>query len=446
MKNRNLKIAFETLGCKVNQAESEKLAREFAAAGYRLVPSSDFADIYILNTCTVTQTADRKSRHWLRMARRRNPEALLVATGCYAEHAAAEIAKIEGIGLVVGNKNKARLVDLVERNLSLRGVISPKSDDEAISSSPGKNTASLCQSERAEIIELTEGISRTRTFIKVQDGCHNFCAYCIVPFVRSVETSLPAAQVIIEIQARQAEGFKEIVITGVEVGSYQDNATDLTGLLQRVLAETSIERIRLSSLQPAEITNGLLALWQNPRLCRHFHLSLQSGSDGVLKRMNRRYTASEYAKAVSLIRTAVPEAAITTDVIAGFPGETETEFDESYTFCRRMAFARLHIFPYSIRKGTKAAGLPGQVDDKTKKQRTDRMLALAEECIRNFSGKFIGKTMPVLFEQKEKNLWSGLTDNYIRVYVESGEDLTNEIKEVKLAEILGEGVRGITQK
>lgn len=430
----------------MNQAETEKLAREFVAAGYRLVPSSDIADIYILNTCTVTHTADRKSRHWLRMARRRNPEALLVATGCYAEHAAAEIAKIEGVGLVVGNKDKSQLVDIVERNLSSRGVITSKSDDEAISSSPGKNTASLCQSEGAETPELTEGMLRTRTFIKVQDGCHNYCAYCIVPFVRSVESSLPAAQVITEIQARQTAGFKEIVITGVEVGSYKDKTTDLTGLLQGVLAETSIERIRLSSLQPAEITEDLITLWQNPRLCRHFHLSLQSGSDGVLKRMNRRYTTSEYAKAVSLIRTALPEAAITTDIIVGFPGETEMEFNESYEFCRRMAFARLHIFPYSIRKGTKAAGMSGQVEDKTKKQRADKMLALAEDCIRNFSGKFIGKTMPVLFEQKEKNLWSGLTDNYIRVYVESKEDLTNEIREVRLAEIWGEGVGGITQK
>ncbi|MBN1367581.1 MAG: tRNA (N(6)-L-threonylcarbamoyladenosine(37)-C(2))-methylthiotransferase MtaB [Dehalococcoidales bacterium] len=435
MKNiRKIRVALETLGCKVNQAETEKLARQFIAAGYRLVPADTEADIYVLNTCTVTHIADRKSRHWLRTAHRRNPDALLVATGCYAEHAVKELSQIEGVRLVVGNTDKPRLVEIIENNLSPNSM----GKQHTVTVHPLSGTA-LSRND----IELTEGMFRTRTFIKVQDGCHNFCSYCIVPFVRNRETSLPAGQVITEITVRQAEGFKEIVITGVEAGSYNDNGTDLTGLLKIVLAETAIERIRLSSLQPPEITEDLLELWQNPRLCRHFHLALQSGSDGVLKRMHRCYTTADYASAVSLIRACIPDAAITTDIIVGFPGETEQEFEEGFEFCRRMEFARIHVFPYSVRKGTKAADFPDQVDDKTKKQRTDKMLALANECIRNFSRKFIGKTMPVLFEQKEYNLWSGLTDNYIRVYSQSEEDLTNRILAIKLKSVFRDGVSGV---
>jgi threonylcarbamoyladenosine tRNA methylthiotransferase MtaB len=431
------RVALETLGCKVNQAETEKLAREFIGAGYRLVPSDDQADIYILNTCTVTHIADRKSRHWLRMVHRRNPDALLIATGCYAEHAAKELSKIEGVSLVVSNYDKPDLVRILNDNLSLRGVLRRNKQELGVKSASPPFL-------RRNDIELTEGMFRTRTFIKVQDGCHNFCTYCIVPLVRSRETSLPVAQVVTEIKARQAEGYKEIVITGVEVGSYNDNGVDIKGLLAKVLAETNIERIRLSSLQPPEITADLLKLWQNPRLCRHFHLALQSGSNGVLKRMNRHYTTKDYAKAVSIICQTVPDVAITTDVIVGFPGETEQEFEEGFAFCRRMDFARIHVFPYSIRKGTKAANIPNQLDDKTKKQRTAKMLVLADDCIQNFSHKFIGETMPVLFEQKENTLWSGLTDNYIRVYVESEEDLTNQIREVKLKSVFKDGLAGVT--
>jgi threonylcarbamoyladenosine tRNA methylthiotransferase MtaB len=444
---KHLKVALDTLGCKVNQAETEQLARQFAAAGYQLVSPADEADIYVLNTCTVTHVADRKSRHWLRLAHRRNPRALLVATGCYAERAAEELARLEGVTLVVSNTDKSRLVETLEDNLSLREVTLPKPDDEAISALPTEKHPFPPQSEPShnELPELP-AIFRTRTFIKIQDGCQNFCYYCIVPLVRNREASLPVEQVIAEMKERQAEGYKEIVITGVEVGSYNDNGVDLTGLLERILEETDIPRLRLSSLQPPEITPELLNLWQDPRLCRHFHLSLQSGSDTVLKRMNRRYTTTGYARAVSLIRSSVPDVAITTDIIVGFPGETEAEFEKSYQFCKQMDFARIHVFPYSPRTGTKAAKLSGPVGDKIKKQLTDRMLTLADECVQNFSRKFLGRTMPVLFEQKDNSLWSGLTDNYIRVYVESGEDLANKIVKVRVEEIRQDRISGYLVK
>ena len=429
--NQKIKIAIETLGCKVNQAESESISRQLAAAGYKVVSADDTADVYILNTCTVTHAADRKSRHWLRMAHRRSPGASLVVTGCYAERAAADLAKLEGIKLVIGNTDKSRLVEILNglfyhSNLGFASGFAPR--------------ASLMNGVNRDDIRASNFPSRTRAFIKVQDGCSNFCAYCIVPFVRSIEASLPPEQVISEIKKRQEEGYKEVVITGVEVGSYDFS---LQSLLTLILAETAVPRLRLSSLQPPEVTPELIGLWQNPRLCRHFHLSLQSGSNTVLKRMNRRYTTADYARAVSLIRSAAPEAAITTDIITGFPGETEAEFTESYEFCKQMDFARIHVFPYSPREGTRAAGFTGQVDEKVKKMRTDKMLKLGEECVSNFGRKFLGRTVPVLFEQREKDgLWSGLTDNYIRVYVENEENLTNTILDVRLTEVYGEGVKG----
>ena len=486
-------VAIDTLGCKVNQAESEQLARQLAAAGYHMVAPDAAADICILNTCTVTHIADRKSRHWLRLAHRRNPDATLVVTGCYAELAAADLAKIEGVKLVVANADKHRLVEILRESLFSSPLRERLGEDEPseifqVNSASVTSTGSVTTSSVTAADSVTEptlatpgGIEpffpdssfRTRAFIKVQDGCRNFCAYCIVPFVRRNEESLLPDTVISEINKRETEGYKEVVITGVEVGSYQyiskiknqkskpqlksqilfpdspvrdslgdGEAVGLTKLLSLILENTTIPRLRLSSLQPPEVTRELLALWQNPRLCRHFHLSLQSGSDTVLQRMGRRYTIADYARAVALIRAVVPGPAITTDIIVGFPGETDEEFAAGCAFCKQMEFARLHVFPYSPRKGTRAAGFSNPVDEKTKKQRMDKYLVLAEECIRNFSRKFLGSTMPVLLEQKDKGLWSGLTDNYIRVFVDNEEDLTNRIVPVKMVEVWGEGMRG----
>jgi threonylcarbamoyladenosine tRNA methylthiotransferase MtaB len=414
---KRIAVALDTLGCKLNQADTELLARQFADAGYRLVPTVDEADVYILNTCTVTHIADRKSRHRLRLVRRRNPGALIIATGCYAERASHEIARTAGVDLVVDNEQKPLLVKILQES----GKVS--------SSTP--------------VQEYPATSLRTRAFIKVQDGCNSFCSYCIVPLVRGRERSVPDDQIVAEVKDRVGCGYREVVLTGTKPGSYSYGGVDLTGLLQRILAETDVSRLRLSSLQPQEISAGLINLWHGKRLCRHFHLSLQSGSDSVLGRMERRYSVGDYRQAVSLIREAVPEAAITTDVIVGFPGETSEEFEQSYELCRRLGFARIHVFPYSLRSGTQAARMPQTVGEKVKRQRGERMLALAKESAQNFSQKFMGGTMMVLWEKRSADgVWSGLTDNYIKVYTRSNEDLTNRLLPVKLTEVRGDGVWG----
>jgi len=414
-KSKRPKVALDSLGCKLNQAETELLARQFADAGYRLVSPSDGADVYILNTCTVTHIADRKSRHLLRMARCRNPEALVVATGCYAERACQELARIKGVDLVLGNNEKPHLLQLLEES----GHINRPD--------PVINSCQAC---------------RTRTFIKVQDGCNNFCAYCIVPIVRGREKSLPVEQVVAEVKRRCNDGYKEVVLTGTEIGSYNYDGANLAQLIEHILDMTDVARLRLSSLQPQEISPELIKLWNDRRLCRHFHLSLQSGSDTVLNHMRRRYSVRDYQKAIELIRDMMPEAAITTDIIVGFPGETSEEFEQSYQLCQELEFARIHLFPYSPRPGTQAARMPDQVDAQTKKQRSQRMLALARESTHNFMQGFLGKTMMVLWEKQTEGIWSGLTDNYIKVYTKSDEDLSNKLLPVKLAEVRGDGMWG----
>ncbi len=398
-------IALDTVGCKLNQAESQLFARQFAQKGYRLVPADNGADVYILNTCTVTHVADGKCRRLLNQARRRNPEALVVAVGCYAERARQDLAQLEGVDLVLDNTQKTNLVPLLEES----GRLSPPSTSAS-----------------------TKAALRTRAFVRVQDGCNSLCAYCIVPLVRGRERSLPADGVIAEIEQRVADGDKEAVLTGTEIGAYKHQGVNLTELLKLILSDTEIARLRLSSLQPQEITPELLSLWQDERLCRHFHLSLQSGSDAVLQRMKRRYRTADYGLAVELIREAVPGAAITSDIIVGFPGESQAEFEESYDFARQIRFARIHVFPYSPRPGTKAASMPQQVDDKTKRERSRRMLALGRAGVRDFRQKFVGQTVMVLWEKETCGVWSGLTDNYIRVFTESQRDLTNKLVPVKL--------------
>ncbi len=414
------RIALDSLGCKLNQAETELLAKQLVEAGYRLVSPADEADVYILNTCTVTHIADAKSRHRLRLAHRRNPDALAVATGCYAQRAPQELAQIKGVDLVVGNDEKPHLLRLLEES----GRLTSPSFTQGNPMSRHYNGF------------------KTRAFIKVQDGCHSFCSYCIVPLVRNSETSTPVDQIVAEVRHRIANGYKEVVLTGVKIGSYKSDGIPLKGLLEHILAETDITRLRLSSLQPQEISPELIELWDDSRLCRHFHLPLQSGSDRVLNRMNRRYSTSDYQQAVSLIRALVPDAAITTDVIVGFPGETEDEFKQGYNFCRQMGFARIHVFSYSPRRGTQAARLPQQVAAQIKKQRSQRMLALARESAQNFSHQFLGKVMPVLWERQTDGLWSGYTDNYIKIYTRSTKDLTNQLLSVKLVEVGDDGVWG----
>ena len=419
-RSKTIKVALDTIGCKLNQAETELLARQLAEVGYQLVSPADEADIYILNTCTVTHTADSKSRHRLRLAHRRNPDALVVVTGCYAQRAPRELAQIEGVSLVLGNNEKAYLPLLLKESGCMGSPV-------------------IIQ--EGSTINHHAGF-RTRALVKVQDGCNSFCAYCIVPLVRGREKSLPADQVVDEVRHRVAQGYREVVLTGVKIGAYDYDGVNLKGLLERLLNETGVERLRLSSLQPWEISSELIELWRDQRLCPHFHLSLQCGSNGVLSRMKRGYSVSDYEQSVSLIRTLLPEVAITTDVMVGFPGETEEEFEGSYDFCRRMEFARIHVFSFSPRHGTQAAQLPHQVDERVKKERSQKILALAGESAQDFSRRFLGRTLPVLFEQQSNGVWSGHTANYIKVYTKTTAALTNNLLPVNLVEIRGDGVWG----
>ncbi|MFC1978474.1 tRNA (N(6)-L-threonylcarbamoyladenosine(37)-C(2))-methylthiotransferase MtaB [Chloroflexota bacterium] len=401
-------IAVDTIGCKLNQAESDALARDLITAGFRVIPSEQEADVYVLNTCTVTHIADRKARHLLRMAHRRNPDTFIIAIGCYAKRASSDLKSIEGVGLVIEDKQNQNLIELI-----VEAGYKPNLEGE------------------------TDYTFRTRAMLKIQHGCNRKCAYCIVPQTRGQELSIPAAQVIEEANRLIEDGFKEIVLTGTHIGSHDD----LAGLIEQILTETRIERLRLSSLQPTDITPSLLNLWQDERLCRHIHLPLQSGCDSILDRMGRWYSTSEFKNAVTVAREAIPEISITTDVIVGFPDETEAEFAQSYNFCRLIEFANLHVFTYSPRPNTIASTMK-DLRPQIKKVRSNKMLDLAKELSQKFNSRYIGQTMLVLWEGENGKYTEGLTDNYIRVFTASKENLTNRILPAKLASHHKTGLMG----
>jgi len=418
-KKRTLKVAFYTLGCKLNQAETESLIDQFHEAGYQPVLPNDIADIYIANTCTVTHIADRKSRHWLRLVKRRNPRALTIATGCYAQRIPQELTPIAD--LVLDNEEKENLVEIIES-------ISPEIEPLQIQPAATQNST-----------------FRIRSLVKIQDGCDSHCAYCIVPKVRNHQFCLPASEIISTIQEKVAMSYREVILTGTKIGCYKDDSTDLVSLIKHILSNTEIERLRLSSLQPQELFPALLALWQDKRLCPHFHLALQSGSDTMLKRMRRHYSRHDYRKVTELIRQTIPRVAITTDVIVGFPGESDEEFEQNYNFCHQVGFANIHVFPFSPRPGTEAAGMLDQVSDKVKKERTQRMLELSQSCRHSFREQFLGQTIDVLWEKETipgSSLYSGLTDNYVRVFTQSEKSLTNKIAKVKLTAVHEQGMWG----
>lgn len=402
-------VAIETLGCKLNQAESESLGKLLTHIGYTVVTPTGSPTVYILNTCTVTHVADRKSRHLLRLARRRNPGCLIVTTGCYAERAPQDFAQIPEVNFTIDNNDKARLPNILKDYI--------RRDTEEV---------------------RYPRMYRTRSFIKVQEGCSQFCSYCIVPFVRGGERSLPADDIVAEVKRRLKDGHKEIVLTGTRIGSYHRG---LESLIRRILSETEVPRLRLSSLQPQEITTSLLSLWQDNRLCQHFHIPLQSGSNLVLQRMGRRYTTADYEFVVSQIREMIPDVAITADVMVGFPGETDEEFVDSYRFCQKMSFADIHVFQYSERPGTRAMLMGGKINELVKKDRSEKMLRLAKETAHSFRSRFIRRNMDVLWEQQVDNgLWSGLTHNYIRVFAQSDEQLANKCLPATVSGIKGEYV------
>lgn len=429
-RNHPATAAILTLGCKLNIADSEAMARRLRDAGWRVVdrlPQEGGADAVIVNSCSVTHVADQKSRHLVRMARRQSPGATVALTGCLLETAAPE--KIDALipDLVYRQPDQLALAD---RLIQLHPMALPqeRGPDDAV---------------RAIATEDPPRPYKTRAFISAQEGCNDVCAFCIIPRTRGRERSRPVDAVVAEAQAREAEGVQEVVVTGTQLGAYGRDWGHRTPypVLQALLERTSIPRIRMSSLQPQDLSDEVLGLWQNPRLCRHFHLALQSGSQTVLERMRRRYTKQQYRDAVHRLRDAVPGVAITTDVIAGFPGETDAEFEESYAFCEEMRFAGIHVFPYSQRGGTTAYKLPGQVPDAVKKQRVHRLIQLADRMSAEYRAGFLGEQTPVLWESQRSDdrspdglAWEGLTDTYIRVRTPSDADLTNRLTPALLTE------------
>ena len=418
------KVAIHTHGCKLNQADSQVLARQFQEAGFTVVRSATQADVVILNSCTVTANSDSKARQYLRRARRANPDALVVATGCYAQRAKDELSAMEEVSLVLDNRQKETLVSTVAAKLN---VVAGSS----IQNAP-----------------VASRVGRSRAMVKIQEGCDQVCAYCIVPKVRGRERSMPPEEIIAEINGRSENGCREAVLTGTQLGTYGFDlpGIDLRDLIRRVLAETSIDRLRVSSLQAQEITHELLELWEDLRLCPHLHIPLQSGSDTILRSMRRRYDTARFAETVELVRKKIPDAGITTDTIVGFPGEGAREFAESYSFAMSVGFSDMHVFPYSIRPGTSAAHLDGQVEVIKKRERTGEMLELAATAVREFRLGSLGQTRPVLWEpgkgRDAGGIWSGLTDNYLRIKAQSDRDLGNVITDARLTGLDGDWVTG----
>ena len=414
-------VAIETHGCKLNQADSAVLAGEFARAGYRIVGSNADADIIVVNTCTVTATADSKARQALRAARRSNPGAVVVAAGCYPQRAADELRRMPEVSLVVGNQDKPQLATLALAALaSQRGGL-----QRAAIETPGETVTGM---ER-----------RSRAMVKIQEGCDQVCAYCIVPKVRGRERSISPDVLVDTVRQHVADGFKEVVLTGTQLGTYGFEFPDvgLAGLLDRILAETDVPRLRVSSLQAHEISADLLTRWNDSRLCPHFHVPLQSGCDVVLRAMRRRYDTATFRQAVELIRRTIPDAGVTADIIVGFPSETEADHAESQEFAAEMWFADIHVFPYSQRPGTSAHHFQGQVEAADKRRRAAAMAEVKDAGFAAFRRGLTGQVRDVLWETArpvgdEGLRWRGLTDNYVRVETTSHAELGNRITPARL--------------
>ena len=420
-------VAFYTLGCKVNQYETNAMEEMFINSGYNIVKNSQIADIYVVNTCTVTNMAERKSRQMLRRVKEINPEAILVVCGCYAQVAKEDLLNIPEIDIVLGVNDKKQIVQIVEEYIKENQKIENVSD----------------LSKNDEFIDFGDVTytEKNRAVIKVQDGCNMFCTYCIIPYARGRIRSRRPENVVSEVRKISKEGIKEVVITGIHVASYgkdfKDSEIGLIDLLEEINKVEGIERIRLSSLEPTLITEEFVKrLSKLAKICDHFHLSLQSGSDTVLKRMNRKYTTKQYENAVELLRSYYPEAAFTTDIIVGFPGETEKEFEETYQFAKKINFYKIHVFKYSKRRGTPAESMPNQVDGNIKEERSNRLIELSNENENKHNENYVGKEVNVLFEELDNNYYKGHTSNYMVVKVDSAfvedKNIIDNIKKVKL--------------
>ena len=430
-----MKVAFYTLGCKVNQYETEAMQKLFGAAGYEIISEIENADVIVVNTCTVTSLSSQKSRQIIRRAARANEDAVLVVVGCYAQNQPQEISKIEGVDIIIGTAERTKIVELVAQVLKNRNEkILTVGNVESIS----------------EFEELPHTPHRTRAFLKIEDGCNNFCSYCIIPFVRGRVRSRSLESIRRECLQLKNDGYKEIVLTGIHIGAYGKDFKDGTNLVdavKTVLDTANPVRLRLGSLESAEMTDDLINLMKtDSRICNHVHLPLQSGSDEILKLMHRPYTTKNFSDLTARLVAEIPNISIGTDLIVGFPNETDKLFEETIEFIKNQPFSKIHVFPFSLREGTVAAGMKNQIDGQTKKIRAGRALEISSEKENRFAEKLIGQTVEIIAETEENGFIDGLTKNYVRVYVPANPKIKlGEIISVKAEKIFKNGVSANTR-
>lgn len=418
------KVAFYTLGCKVNQYETQAMCELFINEGYIEVGFEQNADVYVINTCSVTSLSDRKSRQMIRRAKRRNPNSVVVATGCYAQTAAKEVAQIEGVNLVIGTSGRKDIVKLVQE-------ITNGSDSARV------EVGNIMCTHEFESLSVHSYIDKTRAYIKIQEGCSQFCSYCIIPYARGPVRSRSEDDVLNEARRLAKEGFCELVLVGIHIASYGKDLknTSLEQIICKIAEIDDVKRIRLSSIEPMTLDEKFISAVSaaGEKLCRHFHISLQSGCDRTLARMNRKYSSSDFAKIAAGLRSLSDDVAITTDVMVGFPGETDDEFEESLAFVKKIGFADLHVFQYSPRPGTPAAKMEGQVAPEIKHERSSRMIKIGEESRDAFLRRFVGRRLSVLFEQEhehKKGFYEGKTQNYITVVCAAEGDMAGKFANV----------------
>lgn len=424
-----MKVAFSTLGCRVNVYESEAMAEKFIREGYEVVEANKKADVYVINTCTVTNMGDKKSRQIISRARRLNENSIIAVVGCYSQIAPKEVSDIPGVDVVLGTRNKGDVVYYVN-----------KAREEGKSQ---VHVEGVLKNKKFEELNIEEYQDKTRAFLKIQDGCNRFCTYCIIPYSRGSVCSKDPKKVLEEVNKLAEHGFKEIILSGIHTASYGldlEGSVNLIDIIDEIEKVEGIERIRIGSIEPAFFTPEVIEKIKGfKKLCPHFHLSLQSGCDATLKRMNRRYTAEEYAASVELLRKTMPDVSITTDVIVGFPGETDEEFNETYKFLEKIKLTKTHVFKYSPRKGTKAADMGDQIDGTIKEKRSKLLIELSNKNEKEFIEKFIGKEMDVLIETEVKGkngVYEGYTRNYIKVQVPcTCADVTGKIVDIEIEKV-----------
>ena len=426
------KAALHNLGCKVNSYETEAMTQLLKKAGYEIVSFQDQADVYIINTCSVTNMADRKSRQMLHKAKKQNPNAVVVATGCYVQTATEKVAQDLSIDLVVGNNRKKDIVEILNEYYA---------EKEAGEQVKEEYVIDINHTDEYEDLEISTVTEHTRAHLKIQDGCNNLCSYCIIPYARGRIRSRTMESIKAELERLSASGFKEIVLTGINLSCYDDNGKKLIDVIEMADNVNGIERIRLGSLDPEVVTEDFVErLGKVKKICPHFHFSLQSGCDKTLKAMNRHYTSDEYYEKCQLIRKYIDNPAFTTDVIVGFPGETEEDYISSREFVKKVKFAELHVFKYSKRDGTVAAKMPNQIDEKIKTLRSEDLIKTGEELTKEFRQAKIGQDTTVLFEEKilldNKEYWVGHTVDYIKIAVPEKENLEGQIRKVNVKDFL----------